>query len=166
MTKYLDEEFFNIIERIIDNKEFQKTKDITHHGITRYDHCLRVAYFSYKVSKFLHLNYQEITEAAILHDFFLNEMESENGLDRLRKHPQIAAENAKKYFNINKRQEDMIKTHMFPITLAPPTHIGSYIIDIVDDVAAIYEKTATTKNELSAAMTFLLLIVVNFIKYR
>lgn len=165
MDKYLNDEFFNIISNIINNTEFQKTKNITHHGITRYDHCLRVAYFSYKVSKFLHLNYEEITEAALLHDFFLDEIDTESGYKKLIMHPQIAAENAKKYFQITKRQEDMIKTHMFPVTILPPTHIGSYIIDFVDDIAAIYEKSSTTRKELSAAMTFLLLIVVNYVKY-
>ena len=63
-------EFFSIIKPIINNCEFDKLKDIRHHGITRYDHCMRVAYYSYIVTKFFRLNYKDTTEAALLHDFF------------------------------------------------------------------------------------------------
>ena len=70
MNKYQDIEFKNIISSIESNEEFQKLKNIKHHGITRYEHSLRVAYYSYKVTKLLHLDYKDTTEAALLHDFF------------------------------------------------------------------------------------------------
>ena len=37
-----DNEYLNIIEEICTNNEFLKTKDILHHGLTRYDHNMRV----------------------------------------------------------------------------------------------------------------------------
>ena len=54
MNKYQDIEFKNIISSIESNEEFQKLKNIKHHGITRYEHSLRVAYYSYKETKLLH----------------------------------------------------------------------------------------------------------------
>ncbi len=164
--KYDNEEFFDIIKPIIGNSEFQKLKNIKHHGITRYDHCLRVAYFSYKVTKALKLDYIEVTEAALLHDFFFDEADSEDSLKILKNHPNIAVENAKKYFFLTDKQQDIIEKHMFPIGLKPPLYLESWVVDIVDDVAAIYEKTKSTKKEIQAAITFLMLIVINFIKYR
>ena len=166
MAKYDVLEFENIIKHIVEHNEFQKTKDITHHGITRYDHCLRVAYYTYKMTKFLNLDYKKATEAAMLHDFFIDEVKHENGIVRLRKHPEYAVTNAKKYFNIDKKQEDIIRTHMFPVTFTPPKYIESWLVDLLDDFAAIYERTYTTKNELKAATTFLFLVMVNFIKIR
>lgn len=164
MNKYQDEEFFEIIKPIINNKEFKKIKGIIHHGITRYDHCMRVAYFSYKTSKFLNLDYKEVTEAALLHDFFIDEVNTKNKFEQLTKHPEYALENAKKYFKLTAKQEDIIKTHMFPVTLTPPKYIESWLVDIIDDAAAIYEKTSTTKNEITTATTFLFLLIINFIK--
>ena len=166
MERYSSEEFENIIKHIAEHKEFQKTKDIAHHGITRFDHCLRVAYFTYIVTKFLRLNYKEATEAALLHDFFTDEVEEKNGVAKLRQHPKHAVENAKKHFTITEKQEDIIKTHMFPVTFTPPKYLESWLVDIIDDFAAVYERTYTTKNELSAATTFLFLVMVNFIKMR
>ena len=85
MNKYDNEDFFEIIKPIISNEEFQKLKKIKHHGITRYDHCMRVAYFSFQVSKTLHLDYKEVTEAALLHDFFFDG-DTDNNISKLRRY--------------------------------------------------------------------------------
>ena len=77
MYKYKDREFNSLIQPIVEIEEFQKTKNIKHHGLTRYDHSRRVAYFSYLVTKFLRLDYKETTKAAMLHDFFTTEVENE-----------------------------------------------------------------------------------------
>ena len=165
MSKNSNVEFFRIIQPIIDNEEFQKLKNIEHHGITRYNHCMRVAYFSYRVTKALHLDYEEVTEAALLHDFFFDEVDNENALIQWGCHPKIALANAKKYFSLTARQEDIISKHMFPVCLIPPLYLESWIVDIIDDISAVYERSKVTKSQIQAAMTFLLLIVVNFIKY-
>ena len=164
MNKYNKLEFFNIINPILKNEEFSKLKNIQHHGISRYNHCMRVAYFTYQISKKLHLHYKEATEAALLHDFFIDEVKEENSIARLRKHPSYAVANAKKYFKITDLQEDIIKCHMFPVTFTPPKYLESWIVDIVDDIAALYEKGLSTKKELSAATTFLFLLILQYIK--
>ena len=163
---YKNKEFKRLIKPIVDNKEFQKTKKIDHHGISRYDHSMRVAYFSYLVTKFIRLDYKETTEAAQLHEFFTDEVKHENAVFKLRRHPKHAVENAKKYFDISDKQEDIIKTHMFPVTFTPPKYVESWIVDIVDDIAAIYEKSYSVKNEIKSAATFMLILIVNFIKMR
>ena len=61
-------------------------------------------------------------------------------------------------------QEDIIKTHMFPITLTPPKYLESWIVDIVDDIAAVYEKVFSVRKELSAATTFLFLLLINYMR--
>ena len=166
MKKYKNKEFCKIIKPILDIEEFYKLKKISHHGITRYDHSLRVSYYTYLITKNLHLNYKEATVAALLHDFFTDEVESENGIFKLRRHPNHALENASRYFDLSDLQKDIIKTHMFPVTFTPPKYSESWIVDIIDDCASIYERSYSIKKQLSAAGTFLLLIVVNYIKYR
>ena len=164
MTRYKNSEFYRIIKKVIDNCNFDETKDIVHHGITRYEHSIRVAYFSYKITKALGLDYKETTIAALLHDFFTDEVNGKNQIAKLRQHPKHAVENAKKYFDLSEKQEDIIATHMFPVTFTPPKYIESWIVDIVDDVASIYERGKTMKNELKTATTFLFLLIINYIK--
>lgn len=164
MKKYNDCEFFDIVNHILENEEFRKLDDIRHHGITRLNHCMRVAYYSYLITKFLRLNYVEVTEAALLHDFFTDELESKNMIVSLIRHPYIALDNSKKYFNLSMMQEDIIKTHMFPVSLVPPKYIESWIVDIIDDICAIYERFYSTRKELNAASTFLFLLFINYFR--
>lgn len=166
MRNYIDEEFEDIICPILEIDEFNQLKYITHHGITRFDHSMRVAYLSYKVSKSLRLNYKEVTEAALLHDFFLDEVSHESKVERLRHHPECAVKNASKYFELSDMQKDIISTHMFPVTFTPPKYLESWIVDIVDDIAALYEKGYSMQHELRTTMLLFMFLVVNFVKMR
>ena len=166
MNKYKNSEFRGIIKPLLDNSNFAETKNINHHGITRYEHSIRVAYFSYKITKLLRLDYKETTEAALLHDFFLDEVKGKNQVAKLRQHPRYAVENSKKYFELSEKQEDIISTHMFPITFAPPKYLESWIVDLVDDVASIYERGTSMKKQFQAATTFLFILFINYIKMR
>ena len=40
--------------------------------ITRFDHSMKVSYYSYKVAKLLHLDYRQTARGGLLHDFFLS----------------------------------------------------------------------------------------------
>lgn len=166
MNNYTDEEFERIVSPILEIGEFNRLKFITHHGITRYDHSMRVAYFSYKVSKALKLDYKEVTEAALLHDFFLDEVNHESRVERLRHHPECAVKNASKYIDLTEKQVDIIKTHMFPVTFAPPKYLESWIVDLVDDFAAVYEGCYRMHMEFRSAMFLFMFFVVNFVKMR
>ena len=166
MNNYTDEEFERIVSPISEIEEFNRLKFITHHGITRYDHSMRVAYFSYKVSKALKLDYKEVTEAALLHDFFLDEVNHESRVERLRHHPECAVKNASKYIDLTEKQVDIIKTHMFPVTFAPPKYLESWIVDLVDDFAAVYEGCYRMHMEFRSAMFLFMFFVVNFVKMR
>ena len=47
-------------------------------------------------------------------------------------HPHTALHNAKKYFRLNKLEEEMILKHMFPVTPVPPMHRETWIITLTD----------------------------------
>lgn len=161
---YLNKEFNYIITDIINNEEFQKLKKITHHGITRFNHSLRVSYYTFLISKRLKLNYVEATRAALLHDFFIDETSEMKTKKALKEHPKIALENSKKYFDISRMQEDIILKHMYPITTKMPKYKESWLVDIVDDIASLYEKTYSVNNKVKTAAN--LLFIMLFIRFR
>ena len=164
MINFYREEFNNIIKPILNNEEFMKTKEKSHHGINRFDHLMRVSYYSYFISRFLRLNYQETARAALLHDFFIDETENDSKIGALQNHPNYALENVKKYYDLTDREEDIIKTHMFPVTFKPPKYLESWIVDLVDDAAGIYEKYKSSCHEFKTATTFLLILLINVIQ--
>jgi len=163
--KYYDLEYMSLVRDIIDNEEFNKTKDIMHHGLNRFDHCIRVSYYSYKVTKLLRLGYKDVARAGLLHDFFFvdnNEVDTTKRIDVLMNHPKYALINAKRYFELNDREEDIITSHMFPVSPRVPKYVESWIVDIVDNVVAIGEALYTTRKHLKVAVNFLLLVILNY----
>ena len=80
------------------------------------------------------------------------------------KHPEYALENAKKYFELTDMESDIIKTHMFPVIPKVPKYFESWLVDIVDDVVSISEKCYATRHQLSAAMSFMFVCFVNYLR--
>ena len=140
VIKMLDKEFLEIVQPILDLEEFNNTKFQRHHGITRYDHSMNVAYITYVVTKNLKLNYKEATFAALIHDFFNDEVKDENGYKRLVDHPKHALKNAMRYFELTDLQKDIIAKHMFPVTLTPPKYKESILVSLIDKYSSINER--------------------------
>ncbi|MDD3453495.1 MAG: HD domain-containing protein [Bacilli bacterium] len=161
-----DIEYLELIDDILKNKEFIKTQDIEHHGTTRYDHSLRVSYLSYKISKVLKVDYIDSARAGLLHDFFLSD-ENRSTKERFVStfiHPKISVENAIREFNINGKEMDIIRTHMFPINLAFPKYLESWVVSSVDKIVGTYEFSKKFKNQLSYATNFFIIFLLNNIK--
>ena len=165
MAKRDINEFYNLVDEYINHPKVLEMKEYVHHGIRRYDHCFRVAYHTYKITKILNLNYQSATKAAMLHDFFTDELENEKSkIKRYRNHPKIAVENAKKYFGLNAMEEDIIERHMFPITFTPPKYLESWIVDIVDDVASVYERCYATTKEAHSLVNIAAVVILSILR--
>lgn len=157
-------EFESIISDIDNSNEFQKTKEIVHHGMNRYDHSRRVSYYSYKIAKKLGLSYEEVARAALLHDFFLvnnKNISIKEKMNTLVNHPKYALKYSEKFFDLTEKEKDIIVTHMFPV--APtrvPKYAESWLVDIVDDVVAIVEEVQVKKRQAIGFANFFLAILL------
>ncbi len=161
-----DVEFTNIVKNILDNEEFKKIDKIEHHGISRLDHSMRVAYYSYKVAKFLRLDYVKTARGGLLHDFFLSP-EDRTTKDRFVStfvHPKEALQTAKKHFELSRKEEDMIRSHMFPINPSVPKYAESWVVSTVDKVVAVNELSLKFKFKLKYAYSLALLFMINFVR--
>ena len=161
-----DIEYLNIIKDIMKNKQFKKMEMIEHHGITRLDHSLRVSYYSYRISKLLHLDYQKTARGGLLHDFFFSP-EERTAKDKLKStftHPKKALETANANFKLSKKEQDMIVSHMFPVYISIPKYMESWIISVVDKVVATSELSLKFKFKFRYAYNIILLFVIGFIK--
>ena len=136
-----DNNYIEIVDHILKNKEFNEIKNIEHHGTTRYEHSLRVSYYSYRISKLLHLDYIETARAGLLHDFFLNDNDR-SIKDRFIStfvHPKKAVDNAIRVFGVNEKEMNIIRSHMFPINIIVPKYAESWIVSLVDKIVGTYE---------------------------
>ena len=138
IDKYLkkDAEYYLIVKDILENPEFLRRKEFRHHGNrTVYDHSLAVSILSYRIAKRLHLDYKSAAIGGLLHDFYYKPwQEAKDPRPFFKKHgfshAGEALENSKIYFPylMNKRVEDIIKKHMFPLNIKPPMCREGWVI--------------------------------------
>lgn len=131
---------------VLDNQNFNQSAHNTQHGQTSvYEHSLAVAYYSYRWAIKLGLteHLDELVRGALLHDFFLYDWHDKSH-SRLHgfHHPFTALKNAKKEFSLSPREQDIIRKHMFPLTLVPYKYKESALVSIVDKFCAAYEIAA------------------------
>ena len=162
-----DLQYMSIVKNILNNDEFLKIKKIEHHGISRYDHSLKVSYYSYKIAKVLHLDYEQTAVGGLLHDFFLSP-ENRTQKERLKSvftHPKQAVAMARTQFELTKKEEDMIRSHMFPINLSVPKYAESWIVSLVDKCVATNEFAIKFRFRLKYAYNLFLLFAISVIKF-
>ncbi|MBE6144201.1 MAG: HD domain-containing protein [Firmicutes bacterium] len=162
-----DYEYLSIVNNILNNEEFNKINKIEHHGITRFEHSLKVSYFSYKIAKALKLNYKDVARGGLLHDFFLsdNERSDKEKLFDTFTHPKRAAIKASETFEVNDLEKDIIVSHMFPFYKAIPKYGESWIVNLTDKVIGSYELLCQNSYKLNCAANYLyLFVLLNLVK--
>lgn len=164
-----DREYYSIIEPILNNNEFDKLNNIKHHNTTRMDHSLKVSYYSYKISKAFNLDYVETARGGLLHDFYLEKIKDTKKIkDKVllysTEHPKHAVENSKVQFGLTDKEEDIIKSHMFPAGYNIPKYAESWVVSTVDKVLSFKEFGLKFSHKLSYVSNFYLLVLLNFIK--
>lgn len=166
LNMYDDTYYINIVNDILNNEEFNKIKYIEHHGTTRFDHSMRVAYYSYKIAKFLRLDCREVARAGLLHDFFLSDMErtSKDKFLSTFTHPRYAVMNAQKYFNLSEKEIDIIKSHMFPLYTSIPKYAESWVVSTVDKIVGTFEFMSQFRYKFSYMFNIYMLFFINIVK--
>lgn len=161
-----DKKYLKIVNDIIDSEEFDKLKSIDHHGITRYEHSVKVSYYAYKISKFLKLDYKATARGGLLHDFFLssNDKTHKDSIISTFTHPKIARDNAHYVFVTNIIEDDIIVSHMFPFYIKFPKYAESWIVNLTDKVIGATEFIQKFDYKLWYASNLALLFIINHIK--
>ena len=136
-------EYEKLIEPILNNKKFMQSQSTIHHGINKIDHSLKVAYYSYKISKIFDMDHISATRGALLHDFFFSNTNgisvSKEAIKLTFNHHEIALDNANKNFILNDIEKDIIVKHMFPVVPNLPKYKESYLVAFIDKVVGTSE---------------------------
>ncbi|MDR0314797.1 MAG: HD family phosphohydrolase, partial [Oscillospiraceae bacterium] len=143
LDKNIEEEFFQCIDDLINLKEVQILAQYEQHvDVDRLQHVLSVAYLSFLACKKLDLSYKSASRGAILHDLFYYDWRSkDDNSHRLHgyRHPGFALQNARKIASLSKLEENIIKRHMWPLTVIPPRYAESFIVSMADKYCATRE---------------------------
>lgn len=130
---------------ILNSEKYQELDNYRQHGNqTVKEHCINVAVKSIAfVDKHnIKCDKKSLVVGCLLHDFFLYDWhEKGNRMNNLHAftHPTTALNNAKKYYKLNKIEEEMIKKHMWPTTIILPTKTEIWVIVLIDKICAFQE---------------------------
>lgn len=140
------EEFKGIVLEIIKTDKFKSMREIKQHMFANcYQHSINVATKCFIYAKRLNMKIDlpSLIRGALLHDFYLYDWRKNKKchLNHGYIHPKIALENAKKEFgSLNKIEEDIILSHMWPVTFFRfPKYKESYLVCFSDKICAIRE---------------------------
>jgi len=131
---------------ILESENFQNTRNHIQHGsIPVRRHCLDVARQSITISRFLGIpcNERDLIRGALLHDYFLYDWHDKTRKNYQRLHgfyhPGIALRNASREYPLTLREKDIIKKHMWPLTVVPPLCREAWIVTTADKYCSLLE---------------------------
>lgn len=131
---------------ILQSDNFRATRRHIQHGnMTVNSHCMNVAKYSLAFSEKLHIscNQKELIRGALLHDYFLYDWHSKDHVQLYRLHgffhPGVALKNASREYKLTPRERDIIKKHMWPLTVVPPVCREAWIVTAADKWCSLLE---------------------------
>lgn len=131
---------------ILKSPNFLKTATFTQHGqMSVRQHCINVAKCSLVINEKLgiHCERKDLIRGALLHDYFLYDWHAKNKQKTHRLHgfyhPGIALHNAGKEYALSKREQDIIKKHMWPLTIKPPLCREAWVVTTADKFCSLME---------------------------
>ncbi len=131
-----------ITELAEDGRTLRMKRYIQHSNKTTYDHCMDVARHSFFFAKKLHLRVDEaaLVRGAFLHDYYLYDWHDHGDHLHGYHHPDIAVANACRDFQLSAKEADIIRSHMWPLTLTKvPTSKEAAVVCFVDKVCSLRE---------------------------
>ena len=145
---------------ILNSHSFLKSHKFIQHGdMSVYEHSVNVAERAVRINRFLHAkcNERDLVRGALLHDYFLYDWHID-GKDKGNVHPKLhgffhpstALKNASRDFVLTEREKDIIKKHMWPLTVVPPLCREAWVVTLADKYCSAMETIGLHKARLKA----------------
>ena len=134
-----------LLKDCIESHEALRMKKYIQHGaISTYDHCRNVVRVSYWLSRRLKIRVDEraLARGAFLHDFYLYDWHISDSHERLHgfHHPSVALKNAMRLYTLSPVEQNIIQSHMWPLTLfSLPKCRAAVIVCLADKICSTYE---------------------------
>lgn len=148
LSREVYEAFLELSRPIVENEAFQRQRAFKQHGTTSiYDHVINVTLHAFKKAykKKGKYDLKAIVYGGLLHDFFLYDwhvFDHKNGHERFHgfNHPKIALKNAMKVWTLSPKEQNIIRSHMWPLTLFHfPKSKEAWLITLSDKKTSILE---------------------------
>jgi uncharacterized protein len=146
----MQEDLFCLVKEygrdILISENHRLSKNHIQHGTMPVrSHSIIVALKCLAFSRALRLrcNQREMVRGALLHDYFLYDWHDKEHVSIFKLHgffhPGVALKNASREYCLTAREKDIIKKHMWPMTLIPPFYREAWIVTLIDKCCSVVE---------------------------
>ena len=143
LTKEDRQKIHQILKQYQEDSKVQSMHGFVQHGRTStYEHCMNVVKLSFWINKHLHLS---ANERALLTGALLYDWHEKSTWHRWHgfSHPSRAWKNARRHFPMGAKEENIIRSHMWPlIPWQIPRSREAVIVCLADKCCSLYETTA------------------------
>ena len=140
------EQFWHTFSELREDPMILSLQQYPNHKVSNlYDHSSRVALCAYDLARRFRweIDGKALAKGAMLHDFYFYHAALKKGKayrEHLFGHPAAALENAREYFELSPKEENIIASHMWPITfLSLPLSKEAFLVQLADKVCAFGE---------------------------
>ena len=131
---------------ILHSRNHKSTRKAIQHGnVSVRRHAINVARYSLLINEKLGIkcNKRDLIRGALLHDYFLYDWHDKDHISPLRLHgffhPGIALRNAEKEYHLTTKEKDIIRKHMWPLTIVPPKCREAWVVSMADKYCSLME---------------------------
>lgn len=147
MNRRLQEQSAEKLSLYLGDERLMKMKEYVQHGdVSTYDHAVLVAFYSCMLACRLRLKYDEraLIRGALLHDYYLYDWHEKEAWHKWHgfRHPRFAMENAQRDFHLSEKEIEIIRKHMWPLTIIPPRCKEAWIVNGTDTWISLIENAA------------------------
>lgn len=140
----MEREVIGCIREMMKSSRLNDMIDFKQHGDTEcLAHTIAVVYCALDIANRFNIpvNKKQLIRGGILHDYFLYDWHDGKPERRIHgfTHPKKALKNAEEDFELTEIERDIIKKHMFPLTIIPPKYREAWLICIADKLCALKE---------------------------
>jgi len=145
------QELTQLIRLFKEHEQVQQMKEYIQHGrISIYEHVVRVTKCCLIMNRRFSLGADErvLVAAAFLHDFYLYDWHEDDDSHKWHGfyHPEKARQNAVRYFQIGEHEQEIIASHMWPLTLRKlPRSREAWILCLADKYVSTQETLFSRK---------------------
>lgn len=142
MNKRNYESFSNVVGDLLSTEQVRSMRRIRHHfDVTCYDHSLFVSYVAFRLARRLRWDYMAAARGGLLHDLYLydpKEPGSHPG-NQCFDHPKAALKNAGQLTRLTPVEENIIISHMWPLSRRMPRYREAVVVNLADKLCATAE---------------------------
>lgn len=136
---------YDILRSLLEHPQIQRMKEYGQHRNTdTYCHCCHVTLKSIRIVRSMSItaDMESLVRGAMLHDFYLYDIK-EKGLTAWQhghRHPETALRNAEELFELNWKEKNIIRSHMWPLHITHmPMCREALIVNVADKWCALEE---------------------------